>query len=588
MKLNLEYYISKNTSIPEAEYKVIEKFVDKYKEKEYEDKIIELDSKKLQLFSTMGSNIINWYSFKKNSLVLEIGGNLGEITGVLCKNTGKVITIEEDLKRAEIISKRHKDKENLEIIVGDFDNIDFKQLKFDYITLIGSLPYVAKTAGISSKDFIKKLDNLLKPDGKLLIAVDNRFGIKYFSGNPDFYLNKKFVTLLNYNNEEEKIETYTRQKLINLLDENNYVAKKFYYPLPDYRIPNVIFSDLELPKYSNIGKYIPNYQDTSTIIFDEIDVFREILKEDSFLFTFFANSFLVEASKNEFQQQYKFVSYNNARKTKYRLITKIAEGYVDKECVDENSKEHYDNIIYNINLLKNENIKVLDEITEAKKIKSKYINQEYLLSNVLNRKLEEKDINGFYNILDKFYNVIKKSSKKIDKDEKTIFEEYYIEISEEDRRELFLLKDGLWDMTLKNCFYVDDEFYFFDQEWKAENMPAEYILYRSIMYTISLRRFINVNEILERYGLDKYLDLFKKLDEKLQEEIRENRFWDYFNKNRYFDIDATRQEMINMQIRSESKDEAIKYLQNRVKELENERLLEVMKRKAGRWIRRKK
>ena len=105
---------------------------------------------------------------------------------------------------------------------------------------------------------------------------------------------------------------------------------------------------------------------------------------------------------------------------------------------------------------------------------------------------------------------------------------------------------------------------------------------------VSLRRFINVNEILERYGLDKYLDLFKKLDEKLQEEIRENRFWDYFNKNRYFDIDATRQEMINMQIRSESKDEAIKYLQNRVKELENERLLEVMKRKAGRWIRRKK
>ena len=180
MKLNLEYYIPKESNISESEYKVIEKFVTKYKEQEYEEKIVEIDSNKLQHFSTLGQNILNWYSFKENSSVLEIGGNLGELTGILCQNSKQVITIEEDLKRAELISKRHKDKENLEIIVGDFDNIDFKELKFDYITLIGSLPYVAKTAGISSKDFIKKLDNLLKPEGKLLIAVDNRFGIKYF------------------------------------------------------------------------------------------------------------------------------------------------------------------------------------------------------------------------------------------------------------------------------------------------------------------------------------------------------------------------------------------------------------------------
>ena len=105
------------------------------------------------------------------------------------------------------------------------------------------------------------------------------------------------------NNEEQKIETYTRQKLIDILDCNNYKTKKFYYPLPDYRIPNVIFSDLELPKYNNIGKYIPNYSEKSTILVDEIDLFREILKEDENMFTFFTNSFLVEASKEEFVQE---------------------------------------------------------------------------------------------------------------------------------------------------------------------------------------------------------------------------------------------------------------------------------------------
>ena len=587
MKLNLEYYIPKESNIPEAEYKVIEDFVTKYEEKNYEDNIVEIDSNKLQFFSTIGHNILNWYPFKNNSTILEIGGNLGEITGMLCQKGRQVVTVEEDLKKAELISKRHNDKENLDIIAGNLNDIDFKGRKFDYITLIGSLPYVAKTARISSKEFIKKLDNLLKPDGKLLVAVDNRFGIKYFSGNPDAYLNKKFVTLLNYNNEEQKIETYTRQKLIDILDCNNYKTKKFYYPLPDYRIPNVIFSDLELPKYNNIGKYIPNYSEKSTILVDEIDLFREILKEDENMFTFFTNSFLVEASKEEFVQEYKFISYNNARKTKYRLITKIGNEYVDKECIDENSSEHYNNVIANLGILKNANIKTLDEVNENK-LRSKYIEQDKLLSVVLSKKLEENNLDEFYKILDSFFEMIKKSSDKINESEKTIFEQYNIELSEDFRKEFNFLKHGLWDMTLKNCFYINDEFYVFDQEWKCNNMPAEYILYRSIMYTVSLRRFININEILSRYKLDKYLQIFKELDEKLQEEIRDDRSWKFYSENRYFDIDATRQEMINMQIRSDSKDKAIEYLQNRVNELETENLIKGIKRRAVRLIRRKK
>ena len=425
MKLNLEYYIPKESNISEAEYKVIEDFVTKYEEKNYEDNIVEIDSNKLQFFSTIGHNILNWYPFKNNSTILEIGGNLGEITGMLCQKGRQVVTVEEDLKKAELISKRHNDKENLDIIAGNLNDIDFKGKKFDYITLIGSLPYVAKTARISSKEFIKKLDNLLKPDGKLLVAVDNRFGIKYFSGNPDAYLNKKFVTLLNYNNEEQKIETYTRQKLIDILDCNNYKTKKFYYPLPDYRIPNVIFSDLELPKYNNIGKYIPNYSEKSTILVDEIDLFREILKEDENMFTFFTNSFLVEASKEEFVQEYKFISYNNARKTKYRLITKIGNEYVDKECIDENSSEHYNNVIANLGILKNANIKTLDEVNENK-LRSKYIEQDKLLSVVLSKKLEENNLDEFYKILDSFFEMIKKSSDKINESEKTIFEQYNI------------------------------------------------------------------------------------------------------------------------------------------------------------------
>ena len=36
-------------------------------------------------------NIINWYPFKKNSVILEVGGGLGAITEPLCKVAKKVI-----------------------------------------------------------------------------------------------------------------------------------------------------------------------------------------------------------------------------------------------------------------------------------------------------------------------------------------------------------------------------------------------------------------------------------------------------------------------------------------------------------------
>ena len=55
-------------------------------------------------------------------------------------------------------------------------------------------------------------------------------------------------------------------------------------------MPNVIFTDEQLPKYNSIDKYNPYYTDKSDILMNEIDVFREILKTDENMFTFFVSS----------------------------------------------------------------------------------------------------------------------------------------------------------------------------------------------------------------------------------------------------------------------------------------------------------
>ena len=129
-------------------------------------------------------------------------------------------------------------------------------------------------------------------------------------------------------------------------------------------------------------------------------------------------------------------------------------------------------------------------------------------------------------------------------------------------------KNGLWDMTFKNCFYIDNELYFFDQEWAEENLPTEYILYRSILYTISLRRFINIEDWFNKYDLVKYRAIFEELDNKMQEKIRDNKIWEFYSRNQYFDIDSTKQEMINMKIRDNAKQALINNLQKEKQQIQ--------------------
>jgi len=476
-------------------------------------------------------NILNWYQFKNTDDVLEIGDS--GITKMLIRKCNKVMTVKKDIKTTEI------------------------SRKFDYIIMIGIIGNIEEIFGerVKLSELVVFLEKYLKENGKFLIAVDNKFGLRYFAGNPENILNSRYKSLIGYSNEEEKIETFTKKSLKSKLENIGYHTN-FYYPLPDYKLPNVIFSDKSLPKYNTIDKYVPYCKDGVKTVINEIDVFREILKEDENQFEFFANSFLVEASKVKTPIKYKYISFNNMRKPRYRLITKIADEYVEKETVNSDSEEHYNQIKNNIEILKNDKIKLLDDAVDGI-IRSKYIEQKYMLSNVITELLEKNETKQVEKILKKYIDILNKNSYIEEDYEKTVFKRYGIKLENPELlKELHFKENGFWDMTFKNCFYVDDELYFFDQEWNEKFLPAEYILYHSIVYTISLRRFINVDDWLEKYDLIKYLKIFKELDDKLQEDVRDSKVWDFFHQNKYVDIDATIQELENMKIREKSQQEA--------------------------------
>ena len=123
-------------------------------------------------------NLLNWYDFEPESDVLEIGCGFGALTGLLCDKCKSVTAVELSQRRALGALLRCREKENLEIIVGNLNDIEFSK-KYDYITLIGVLEYQGRFTDSDNpyRDFLAKIRKLLKPNGKLLIAIENQYGL---------------------------------------------------------------------------------------------------------------------------------------------------------------------------------------------------------------------------------------------------------------------------------------------------------------------------------------------------------------------------------------------------------------------------
>jgi SAM-dependent methyltransferase len=241
--------------------------------------------------SPIRQNIINWYPFKKGASCLEIGGGCGAITGALCEKLDKVKVVELSKRRSSINLERHKQYENLEIIVGNLNDIKFEE-KFDYITLNGVLEYAGSFTDSKEpyKDFLKQIKQYLKPNGKLIIAIENRYGLKYFAGAKEDHTGIEFDGITGYR-DNNKVRTFGKVELEDLLKTAGYPSQEFYYPYPDYKMPLDIYSQDWLPNADTLLAQSPNFDYERYLVFDEAEAYKGIIANGQY--EFFANSFLV-------------------------------------------------------------------------------------------------------------------------------------------------------------------------------------------------------------------------------------------------------------------------------------------------------
>lgn len=524
VKLNLTFYKGKDLySDGLIEDELLEIVKNNPKEK-YNEIIFEKSNwAVLYHLSEIRSHVIEWVPITKEDSVLEIGAGCGALTTILSEKSKKVTCIELSKKRSLINANRNKDKDNIEILVGNFQDIEISE-KYDYITLIGVFEY-AKSYINSERPYEKFLEIIkkyLKPNGKIIIAIENKLGLKYWAGCKEDHTGLYFEGLEGYP-KTDVVRTFSKNEIHELLKESGFKNNEFYYPYPDYKLPNVIYSDDYLPKLGELDDNLRNFDADRLVLFNENAVFDSIIRAN--LFQELSNSFIIISSfEKEEKEKLIFSKYSDSRDNEYKirtsiLIDKRGNKKVEKIPLNKKSINHIEKIYNNYTILKSQYENSDFHLETCRKLDNKiefdYIEGKTFVE-ILN---EEFDKNGLEAVIEKIKTLKEKLYKLSNNEKFEISEEFKkvfgsVKLDENKK----CIKPANIDFIGTNLIYSNGKFHIIDYEWVFNfYIPIDYIVYRIVLYyqNISVHKEkFNLKDILRRLQIteieeSKYLKMDK-------------------------------------------------------------------------------
>ncbi len=304
-------------------------------------------------FSPFRHNLLRHFHFKKTDHILELGCGCGAITRQLGESGAKVDAIEGSLNRAKSAAARCKDINNVHVFAGNFQDIAFENT-YDYVIMVGAFEYSPTYFFDDNPESacLKIVKSALKPEGKLIIAIENRLGLKYLTGFEEDHTGIPFLGIQDLY-KSKTVRTYGKHELENLLKNNGFSFVQFQYPFPDYKIPSAILTqkafDCKFFRHTEIIKQLAsrNYSGkgkphlSETLIWPVLD--KNLLMSD------LANSFLVitqqEAPRLETDHHLLAIKYTMDRVSKYNTRTEFVLNKTGRISVIKSSLQREPDVI---------------------------------------------------------------------------------------------------------------------------------------------------------------------------------------------------------------------------------------------------
>lgn len=360
--------------------------------------------------SAQRENIVNWLPITKSMKVLEVGSGCGAITGALAKKAGSVTCIDLSQKRSSINAYRHSECDNVTIHVGNFSDVEPDlPTDFDYICLIGVFEYGQSYIGGETpfEDFLKIIKKHCGKDGKIAIAIENKYGLKYWAGCKEDHLGTFFSGIEDYS-DGGGVRTFSRKGLETIFHNTGVEQYSFYYPYPDYKFMTSLYSDLHLPKVGELSDNMRNFDRDRMMLFDEKHVFDGIIREG--MFPFYSNSYMAIIGE---KPEVIYTKFSNDRGEKYAIQTDIVEEnntkVIRKYGLTELANEHIVGIVKSGKLLEERFAGSALEINRCslqKKDGNFYAQLEYVdgvtLAEIFDDYLDKNDIEGFHKLFKEY------------------------------------------------------------------------------------------------------------------------------------------------------------------------------------------
>ena len=245
------------------------------------------------------AQLLSGFAFDRALRVLEVGAGCGAITRFLGETFDDVVSVEGSLSRARVAKLRTRDLSSVSVICGPFQKIRFTS-KFDIIFCIGVYEYSASFVGDANpyEEVLRYFHDMLTPDGKVVIAIENQFGLKYFNSFFEDHLGVPYEGIEGYHAHGGKVRTFGKAELENNL-RKYFPATQFFYPYPDYKLPDCVVAE-EFLLSGHAGELVSqmqsrNYAAEVTPLWSEPLALLELSRNRAL--PFFSNSFLIVAGK---------------------------------------------------------------------------------------------------------------------------------------------------------------------------------------------------------------------------------------------------------------------------------------------------
>lgn len=453
--------------------------------------------------SPLRGNIVDWLPIKPGDKVLEIGAGCGAITEKLSEKAGSVTCIDLSAKRSLINAYRNQDRDNIEIHVGNFNDIEPSLPEdYDFACMIGVFEYGQSYIHTKTpyEDFLKIMKKHVKKDGCIVIAIENKFGLKYWAGCKEDHLGTYFGGLEGYP-EGGSARTFTRPGLEKIFQNCGVKDYSFYYPYPDYKFPTTIYSDKRLPNTGELTDNMRNFDRDRMVLFNEKYVFDGIIEDK--LFDLFSNSYMVIIGGDA---DTCYVKYSNDRAGEYALRTDIVDTpkgrVVRKIPLNERAKEHIQGMERSCRLLKERyegsGLSINDCILAEDGSYAEFPYEKGVtLEELLDRCLDRDDMDGFHRLFEKYYELISYGEDKAVTD---------------------------YDLIFANILVDDERWTVIDYEWTVEKRisPAEVAFRAVYCYVLEeeKRNKLNLDLIMDKLGISQQkAEDYREKEGKFQKQV---------------------------------------------------------------------